>query len=87
MKKTLLAFSFISILISCNDSDRELFRKISPEDSGIHFSNDLVLSDSFNAIEFEYVYNGAGLGVADFDQDGDLDIFQCFNCISGWDAR
>jgi hypothetical protein len=82
VKKTLLAFSFISILISCNRSDNEVFRKISPEDSGIHFSNDLVLSDSFNAIEFEYVYNGAGLGVADFDQDGWMDIFFAGNQVS-----
>ena len=82
MKKTLLAFSFISILISCNDSNRDVFRKISPEVSGIHFSNDLVISDSFNAIEFEYVYNGAGLGVADFDQDGWMDIFFAGNQVS-----
>lgn len=82
MKNFILAFGFISILIGCNDSDREVFRKISPEDSGIHFSNDLVISDSFNAIEYEYVYNGAGLGVADFDQDGWMDVFFAGNQVS-----
>ena len=50
--------------------DRKLFQLVEPDDSGIHFSNVLLENDTLNALKFEYLYNGAGLGVADFNNDG-----------------
>ncbi len=78
----------ISTLTACilfpNCSDREpdysanqetLFQLLSPEISGIHFANMLHETDSFNAIFYEYYYNGAGVAVGDVNNDGLSDIF------------
>lgn len=62
--------------------DRKLFQLIDPDDSGIHFSNVLLENDTLNALKFEYLYNGAGLGVADFNNDGSTDIFFAGNISS-----
>ena len=42
---------------------------------GIDFINHLEESDSFNITDYIYYYNGAGVGSADFNQDGMLDLF------------
>lgn len=42
--------------------------------SGIDFSNDLTESDSHNILTYLYYYNGGGVAVADFNQDGLQDI-------------
>ncbi len=62
--------------------DRKLFQLVEPDDSGIHFSNMLLENDTLNALKFEYLYNGAGLGVADFNNDGRADIFFAGNINS-----
>ena len=62
--------------------NRTLFQLLEPDDSGIHFSNMLTENDTLNALRFEYLYNGAGLGVADFNDDGLADIFFAGNINS-----
>jgi hypothetical protein len=62
--------------------DHKLFQLVEPDDSGIHFSNVLLENDTLNALKFEYLYNGAGLGVADFNNDGRADIFFAGNIKS-----
>ena len=62
--------------------DRKLFQLVEPDDSGIRFSNVLLENDTLNALKFEYLYNGAGLGVADFNNDGRADIFFAGNINS-----
>lgn len=52
-----------------------LFRLLSPEESGIHFENTLVENDRLNYLNYTYLYNGSGVAVLDFDQDGLMDIF------------
>lgn len=51
------------------------FEKLSPESSGINFSNMIVETDMINGMTYEYLYNGGGVSVADFNQDGLEDIF------------
>jgi enediyne biosynthesis protein E4 len=43
--------------------------------TGIHFINTITESDSLNIIDFEYLYNGGGVGVGDFNNDGFEDLF------------
>jgi len=62
--------------------NRKLFQLVGPDDSGIHFSNVLLENDTLNALKFEYLYNGAGLGVADFNNDGRADVFFAGNINS-----
>ena len=63
-----------TILISCNSSPT-LFKKILPEKSGIHFNNVVVENDSINPLDMEYLYNGGGVGVGDFNNDGLPDLY------------
>ncbi len=48
---------------------------LSAEETGITFANDLHEDDQLNIITFEYLYNGAGVGVGDVNNDGLSDLF------------
>ncbi|MCG9970640.1 VCBS repeat-containing protein [Christiangramia crocea] len=69
------------MIFSCNDPDT-LFKSKTPKETGINFSNELILSNKLTVLEFEYMYNGAGVAVADFDLDGLLDIYFTANMSS-----
>lgn len=73
--------ALLCLLAACGQDDK-LFQLVNPNDSGIHFSNMLPENDTLNALKFEYVYNGAGVGIADFNNDGLADIFFAGNINS-----
>lgn len=50
--------------------------------SGIDFVNQLNESDSLNAFHFLYIYNGSGVGIADFNNDGLKDVVLAGNMVS-----
>ncbi|HEX8037631.1 MAG TPA: VCBS repeat-containing protein, partial [Chryseosolibacter sp.] len=52
-----------------------LFGLVPPDSSGIDFVNRISPDDTVNILTYEYLYNGAGVGVADFNGDGFQDIF------------
>ena len=54
---------------------RSLFTLIPPEESGVNFININSESDIVNFYNYEYFYNGGGVAVADFNNDGLVDIF------------
>jgi enediyne biosynthesis protein E4 len=58
-----------------------LFESISPDLSGISFTNTINTSDSLNLVNFEYIYIGGGVGVGDFNNDGLQDIFLVGNMV------
>lgn len=68
--------------ISCGNPSHTPFKAHSPNNSGIGFSNTLNLDDSLSILDFEYMYNGAGVAIADFDQDGLQDIYFTGNMVS-----
>src|SRR6267378_3760354 len=65
----------------CNQKPKTLFRLVPGEESGIKFSNDIQESDSFNILTYEYIYNGGGVGIGDFNNDGLQDVFFCGNMV------
>ena len=71
----LLVFSF------CN-KQKTLFSEIPPTKSGISFSNIITENDSINILDYEYVYNGSGVGVGDFNRDGLPDIYFTGSMVS-----
>ncbi len=69
-------------LQSCIDSSEKLFKLIPSEQSSIDFVNTIQVSDSFNLLTSDYIYNGAGIGIADFNNDDLQDIFFAGNHVS-----
>jgi len=65
-------------LASCEEG---LFQNMRPDHTGIDFSNRIIESDTYNILNFEYMYNGGGVGIADFNNDGLLDIFFTGNMV------
>jgi len=60
-----------------------MFSAIPAEQSGLHFSNDLTISleSKFNLLDYDYFYNGAGVGIIDVNNDGLEDIFFTGNMV------
>jgi enediyne biosynthesis protein E4 len=56
-------------------SQIKLFDILMPEKTGINFENKLTESLTMNGLYYEYYYNGAGLSVADFNNDGLQDVY------------
>lgn len=67
-------------ITSCKNSDA-LFESIPSSQSGIHFNNTILQNDSINILDFENVYNGGGVGVGDFNNDGLQDIYFTGNLV------
>src|SRR4051794_36571175 len=67
------------ILSSCvSHSPKEeppLFEVLDSKTTGLGFTNHLTSTDSFNLFKYMYFYNGAGVGVGDFNNDGKIDVF------------
>lgn len=74
-------FCLLTFFSSCKD-DQAIFEELSPNDTGVFFKNALNNEGSLSVLEFEYMYNGAGVAVADFDNDGLQDIFFTGNMVS-----
>ncbi|MEN8230803.1 MAG: CRTAC1 family protein, partial [Bacteroidota bacterium] len=60
---------------SVGREDIRLFDILSPAETGIIFKNELTESLAMNGLTYEYYYNGGGLAVADFNNDGMQDLY------------
>jgi len=69
-----------SVKTSQNDF---LFEKVDVNDSGLKFNNTIEhdLSTKSNLFDYDFFYNGAGVGVADINNDGLKDVFFCGNQV------
>src|SRR5476649_1389501 len=75
------AFLLFSLcLFSCKK--HTLFQQISSSHSGIHFNNLITESDSINPLDITNIYNGGGVGIGDFNNDGLQDIYFTGNMVS-----
>lgn len=63
------------LLIACDHSPASLFTIRQGPELGIGFQNTITTSDTLNALSFEYIYNGSGVGIGDFNQDGLPDLY------------
>ena len=86
----LLVCSLVCVLLmACSGNDKNarkptLFMPVSSEFSGIHFSNEIQRfeSDTLNALEYDLLFHGGGVGIGDFNGDGLQDVFFTGNLIS-----
>jgi hypothetical protein len=78
----LLAFAAFCVATACRGKHGTVFRLLDPNETGIAFANTITTSDSLNVLNDAYVYNGAGVGVGDIDNDGLPDIFFAGNMVT-----
>jgi len=70
-------------LAACKDRRERLhFTLMNTGATHIDFSNTITESDSLNVFMDEYMYNGSGVGVGDFNNDGLPDLFFCGGMVS-----
>ena len=78
----ILFLAFLSLcFLGCNNG-HTLFEKISPSHSGIIFNNSITENDSINPIDVVNIYNGGGVGIGDFNNDGLQDLYFTGNMVS-----
>lgn len=74
MKNFLFFISALVLIQGCTGRNSS-FEKLESEKTGIDFNNIITESDSFNVLQFEYIYNGSGVAIGDVNNDGLQDIF------------
>ncbi|MFP2996188.1 VCBS repeat-containing protein [Spongiivirga sp. MCCC 1A20706] len=60
---------------------QKVFEKITSDQSNIAFSNTITdhIDTKENLFDYDFFYNGSGVGVGDINNDGLLDVFFCAN--------
>ncbi|OEK06889.1 VCBS repeat-containing protein [Roseivirga misakiensis] len=81
--KTTLSLSLLVILFGCSTpTDQEkVFNKLTPQASGVSFTNDLPFDEEFNIYTYRNFYNGGGVAIGDIDNDGLSDIYFTGNLV------
>lgn len=59
----------------------ERFTLMKPSSTGVKFINKVEETDSLHVFKYEYLYNGHGVGIADFNNDGLPDLFFSGNAV------
>ena len=78
-------FSFllwVGLSISLTACDKPLFSLLPASETGITFANRITDNDTMNIIDFEYIYNGGGTAIGDFNNDGLADVFFTGNQVA-----
>lgn len=70
----LICFILLLGSSSCKNK-RTLFQTVESSHSNIHFINTIEENDSLNPIDVTNIYNGGGVGVGDFNNDGLQDLY------------
>lgn len=78
--RLLLVGALLFCLAACQ-SKHTLFERIIAAQSGITFNNRIVENDSINPLDVVNIYNGGGVGIGDFNNDGLPDIYFTGNMV------
>ena len=65
---------YLLFLLPFSVFSQPVFRKLPVKDTGLSFTNRVEENDSLHIFRYEYLYNGNGIGVGDFNGDGLTDI-------------
>ncbi|TLF42258.1 VCBS repeat-containing protein [Maribacter aurantiacus] len=83
MKKIICISVLIALVFtSCQEEKEKLFTQIPAKSSGVDFNNRIIETDSFNILTSEYIFNGGGVAIGDFNNDDRPDIFFSGNQVS-----
>jgi len=86
MKKGLMylyILFFMSFSAFAQNPTTTLFKPVPNNETGINFANIVKESPGLNIISYEYFYNGGGVGLGDFNNDGLVDIYFSGNMQPG----
>ena len=72
----------LALVIALSACESPRFELMPSSHTNVDFNNKIVENDTFNVLLFEYIYNGAGVGVGDFNNDSLIDIFFAGNMVS-----
>ncbi|MEM7380586.1 MAG: VCBS repeat-containing protein [Bacteroidota bacterium] len=75
MRNLILLLLVLALFGACHKKEATLFKQLTTEESGITFVNTIVETDSSNILNNEYIFNGGGVAVGDFNNDGKPDLF------------
>ena len=78
--KLLTALLLAVLLSGCKDNNT-LFQAVSSSRSGIHFNNTIIENDTINPLDMTNIYNGGGVGIGDFNNDGLQDVYFTGNLV------
>lgn len=73
--KYLLLILILASAFSCQRESKTLFKTLSPSETGVDFQNTIVENDTFNLVDYYYVYNGGGVAVGDLNGDDLPDLY------------
>jgi hypothetical protein len=71
----------LPVLLSGCKNNNTLFQAVSSSHSGIHFNNTIVENDTINPLDMTNIYNGGGVGIGDFNNDGLQDVYFTGNLV------
>ena len=78
--KNYILLILIIITVSCSQKPR--FELLDSDRTGVKFINRVIETDSLHVMNFEYIYNGAGVGIVDLNNDGRQDIIFMGNQVA-----
>ena len=83
MKHILLICAVVLLTTSCNKStSNNRFTLLQTSATNVEFNNTITGNDSLNIVTFQYIYNGGGVGIGDFNNDGLQDVVFTGNQVS-----
>lgn len=71
----ILTYSLFFLACHKQDEVKTLFTKLPADSTGITFSNHIVETNARNVLNFEYLYNGGGVALGDFNNDNLVDVY------------
>lgn len=76
MRSTTYLFTlFVTFWFWSCQENTERFTLLPSDITGVTFANNVAENDTFNILDFEYVYNGGGVATGDFNGDGLIDLY------------
>lgn len=78
----MLAIMSYSTISAQEVSSKKLFELLSPDRTGIDFSNDITQTPNCNYLYYDYLFNGGGVAIGDINNDNLPDIYFTGNQVS-----